>query len=212
MQPYQAASDAIKRQKDEPGELLKKAAVAGAGLAAAGPLAARILPLLSEFIPAGLAAKGLSKVDPRLGKFIQGATDNGYPIGEAIGYLKDKFSGASEKQEPAKENRNILEQYSPELYQLILGLVQNGQSPIAAATAAAKSGKYSKEIAQIQKDHKTGLGAIVQSIFGGGQMAQQQQSKAAVYPQQSQQQQQQAQGGANSDQALLAALEKILTM
>lgn len=190
---------------------IKKGVKGAVGLATGGAVlgaGARILPFLSELIPTDLAIKGINKVSPQVGKFLQKGMSQGLDIKDGLQFLKDNLGG---QQEPAKETRNVIEQYSPELFQFLNGEIQKGQSPIAAATQAAKSGKFSKEITKMQNDHKTGFGAIVQSIFGGGNMAQKHQGKAAL--QQSQQPQQgQAQAGGNTDQALLAALEKILTM
>ncbi len=46
------------------------AASAGAGAASAA-LASRVMPFLSEYIPADLAMKGINKVSPQLGSFLQ---------------------------------------------------------------------------------------------------------------------------------------------
>ena len=59
----------------------------------------RILPLLNKLLPKNLAVKGLSKIDPRIGKFIANATSAGYAADEALDYLRNQF-------EP-NENQNL---------------------------------------------------------------------------------------------------------
>ncbi len=56
----------------------------------------RVLPLLSNFIPASIAAKGLEKVDSRFGKFIQGALASGYSIDTVLDFVKSKSGLESE--------------------------------------------------------------------------------------------------------------------
>lgn len=185
---------------------VKTAVGLGVGAATLGA-GARLMPFLNDLIPTDLAIKGISKVNPEVGKFLQKGMSQGLDVKDGLKFVKKQFGIGSES--PAKDDRSIIEQYSPELYQFLMGEIQKGQTPFNAAVLAAKSGKYQKEIQQMQKDHKTGFGALVNSVFGGGQMAVKNQSKAAV--QQNQPQQAPPQSG-NSDQAILAALEKILTM
>lgn len=73
--------------------------------------------------------------------------------------------------------QNIIQQYSPELFQLLKSQVQAGSSPVKAATEAAQSGKFAQVIKQMQNDHKIGFGQIVQSIFGNEQAQPQQQGQ-----------------------------------
>lgn len=233
MQPYQEATEETLRQSSEPGNILKSGAKIGAtlfGASTVGALSKKILPFLNKLVPANLAVKGLKNVDPRFGKFVDYMVADGYTIDEARDFIGDKFSKDEDissedkrkvalkeftqrmKKKPSMRDelqeqfqnqygsqRNILEQYSPELFQFVNSQIQNGSSPLQAATEAAKSGKFSQAIKKIQDDHKTGWGNIVQQIFGGGK-------EAIKNPSQ-----QQGQSG-NADQALMAALDKILKM
>lgn len=184
------------------GKGVKTAVGLGVGAATLGA-GARLMPFLNDLIPTDLAIKGISKVNPQVGKFLHKGMSQGLDVKDGIRFVKDQFGIGSES--PAKDDRSIIEQYSPELNQAIMELVQSGEDPVVASMKIQNTGKFSKAIRDIEKDHKTTFGSIVKSIFGGGQMTTSPQGKAALQPQQ-------AQGGTNSDQALLAALEKILTM
>lgn len=186
MQPYQAASEEIKRQTEAPGKTLRNLGAIGSSLvggAAAGGLLrgtlSKSLPFLNSQIPLDIATKGLSKLDPRIGKFINGAAKAGYGIEDAFNFFKDKATqGAQEASQP-KDQRSIIEQYSPELHQFLIGEIQKGRSPIEAGALAQLQKPFMKVIEKMQKDHKTNFSSILQSIFGGGQKAQ---SKAALQP------------------------------
>src|ERR1700722_19679494 len=78
MQPYQEATQEIKRQSQLPLKILKQGAFIGATALGGAPILARIAPLLSKFIPEDMAIKGLSKIDPRFGKFINSAMKLGH--------------------------------------------------------------------------------------------------------------------------------------
>ena len=205
MQPYQEASEAIQKRREAPGQFLKKAAIAAPSILGGGAIINRIMPLLNEFIPPNIASKGLEKIDSRFGKFIQGAIGNGSTMDEVMSFIKEKVGGAQEKQQ-APNQQSIIEQYSPELFQFLTGEIQKGRQPIEAGALAETSGKFKKAIADMVKDHKAPFSSILESVFGGGQMAQKQPQ------QQPQQTQQPQQGQGNNDQALMAALQKILSM
>jgi hypothetical protein len=65
----------------------------------------KIMSLLNQFIPVGLAMKGLEKVDPRMKSFIGSAVGFGYGANEIIDYLRSKSHTAAQK-----ANRQDLEQ------------------------------------------------------------------------------------------------------
>jgi alkylated DNA nucleotide flippase Atl1 len=193
---------------------LSHAGAAGIGLATglgASSLGTRLLPFLSEHIPLNLAMKGINKISPKLGKFLKDGQSMGLNVKEGLDFIKDKIG--------SKEQRNIIEQYSPELHNFLKQEIGQGRAPIEAAALATlpKSGRdFTKAIKQLEKDHKTSFQQIVQSIFGTAQQSQQQmpQQMQPEAPQQAQTAQQGAGPGqqANTDQALMAALEKILQM
>lgn len=224
MQPYQSASQAIQRQSKEPGDFLKKAGATAASLAVGAPILGKVGSLLNKFVPSGIAAKGLGKLDSRFGQFIDGVIKTGGTQDDALEFIKGKI----DQENKPKENRNIVEQYSPQLHKFMLEEIQGGKTPQKAAMLARNaSTPYGRFIRQMEKDHKVDWTAIVDSVYGKGQTAQQQPqpqqvptgrtAEQAMYsqpqsPQQAQGQQQQPQQGGNADQALMAAFDKILKM
>lgn len=199
MQPYQRAAEESKIQGEAPFRLAKKGLAIGGALAAGAGSLSRIMPFLSEFIPPGLAIKGLSKIDPRFGKFINTAMENGTNFDEVKDFIKEKAEGSQK----APDQRSIIEQYSPELHQFLTQQIQGGRSPLEAGALAQVSGKFKKEIDKMTKDHKTPFSSILESIFGTGQTTQPQQQA----PQQMQGQQQSQPG--QGQQALMSILQKI---
>lgn len=186
MQPYQTASEEIRRQTEAPGKTLKNLGAIGSsivgGAAATGALRgvlSKVLPFFSSQIPMDLATKGLSKVDPRIGNFLNKATQAGYGLKDAFSFFKDKASQGVEEASQPKDQRSIIEQYSPELHQFLVGEIKKGRSPFEAGAIAQLQKPFMKIIEKIQKDHKTSFSSILQSIFGGGQTAQ---SKSALQP------------------------------
>lgn len=195
----------------------------GAGLAAAGtygvvnPLSARIMPFLNQYIPANLAMKGIEKVSPRLGAFLKKGQEMGLNVEEGLDFIKEKFG----QQEAAKENRNIIEQESPELHQFIDQEIKKGKKPIQAAAVAQKDKRFSSIIEKLMKTHKIPWSQIIESIYGNGEMAQpnaQQAEQQQLGPigqmltgqgQQSQQMPMQQGQSGQGQQALLAIMQKI---
>jgi hypothetical protein len=208
MQPYQEASEEISRQANAPLNIAKNVgglASAGATAYFGGAAINRVLPFLSKYIPEELAIKGLNKIDPRFGKFINKAMAAGQTFDEVKDLIGSKIEEGAEQSMPAKESRNIIEMYSPELHQFIQEQIQSGRSPLEAgalATLDKKGGKGFKGIIdKIVKDNKAPWAAILQTIYGQGQMAQQQsqQQPQQAPPTQGQPQQVQ-QGNAKWDQ------------
>jgi len=206
MQPYQLAGKEIQRQKDAPMRHLKRGVAIGASVLAGGAVLSRILPLLSPLIPESIAVKGLTKVEPRLGKFINGAVAAGHTVGQALRLIKEKLQPEESQEENPNENRNIIEQYSPELSQFLTSEIQQGRTPIQAGAIAQSQGKFNAAISKMTKDHKVPWSAILETVFGGQGQVQPQQRV------QEQQQQEQPQGGQQNGpgaQALMAILQKI---
>lgn len=216
MQPYQEASEEIRRQGQLPIKALKTAASIGTSVASAyagGATLSRVLPFLSNYIPQNIATKGLEKIDPRFGKFINTALSAGKSFDEIKDFIKDKAQGAEEP----KDNRNIIQQYSDQLAAFLENHIKNGRQPLEAGALAQLDPKFQKIINKIEKDHKSPWSSILQSIYGKGDMAQAQGAQSpspmgtqmqASPPMQTQAQPQ----GGNADQALLAAMQKILQM
>lgn len=184
--------------------------VGTAATLATGAATARVMPFLSKFIPVDLAMKGLNKVSPKIADFLKKGQSMGLNIEEGLDYLRENIT--PKKQEPPKQNKNIIEQYSPELHEFIMGEIQKGRSPIEAGAIAGLGAKgmpdFRKIISKLTKDHKSPWSAILETVYGqqGGQ-------KAQAQPQNPQQQQpnpaaQQGQAGPGN-QALMAILDKI---
>jgi hypothetical protein len=187
MQPYQESSEEIRRQQSAPANFLRKGTSAALALTGTTAIASRIAPFLSKYIPQDLAMKGLSKISPRIGNFLSNSLANGYSFDDVKNFIGNKIE---KKQEPIKDNRNIIEQYSPELNQFIKDQMQKGQSPLGAGAIAQNSKKFSDIIKKMMKDHKTPWSDIIQSIFGNGQTVQSNQMPSQEPEQQPQQQNQ----------------------
>jgi hypothetical protein len=178
MQPYQQASEEIKRQGNRPAQIAKtvgSAASAAASLYSGGNILGKVLPMLSQYLPEDLAIKGLNKIDPRFGKFIQKALSNGQSFDE----VRD-FIGEKAEEQKTLDNRNIIEQVSPELFQFLKDQIGKGRQPIEAGAIAQHDKKFADIIKKLMKDHKTNWSDIIQSIFGNGQTAQPQQAQNAL--------------------------------
>ena len=234
MQPYQAASEEINRQAQAPLKTLKKVGSLAGGAAIAG----RILPFLSKHIPGELMRKGISKIEPRLGKFIEGALNNGYDIDNVRGFIVDKFSPKEEEPQEQTQEHPIIKQAKdfetnyPDIVKALMSHINNGRSPQEAAEILKTSTPFSQKIKKIEKDNGKNFVDFILEMMGGNQSSQMQQ------PQQSQQQGQSIPGGSaeanafanlqnpqqgtpgtpqqqpqnNNDQAIMAALDKILKM
>lgn len=109
MQPYQEASDQIVRQREAPEKFIKKAGLLGLSIAGGGAAINRVLPLLSKLIPPALAVKGLSKLDPRFGKFIQGSIDLGHTQEETLDFIRDKVENTPQEEPKAKALKKFKE-------------------------------------------------------------------------------------------------------
>lgn len=176
----QAAYSEIERSQTRDRTLksgLKTAATAavgfgGSALALGGKLGSKIMPFLNEYIPADLAMKGINKVSPRLGEFLKKGMSKGLNLKDGLEFIKENLGS----QKKPKEQKNILEQYSPELNEFIKGHIQKGRAPLEAAALATigeEGNKFNKIIQKMAKDHKTSFSAIIQSIFGAAKNNQQ---------------------------------------
>ncbi len=161
------------RSEIERDKQLRSNVAKGVGTAAGiatGAATARIIPFLSNFIPQNLAIKGLSKVAPKVADFLKRGQSMGLNVEEGIQYIRDSINPKEEKQaEKPKDNRNIIEQYSPELHQFIAQQVNAGRPPIEAAAIAQNDKRFSEVIKKLSKDHKTPWSSIIDSIYGTGQ-------------------------------------------
>jgi len=179
---------------------IKTAVGIGTSVVGAG-VAGRLMPLLNSLIPTDIAVKGISKISPKLGEMLNEGMSSGLDIKEGLQFLKDKLSG--EKQENAQDNRGIIKQYSPELYNFLQDLIGKGDPPAVALGKALNKKEFKPIFEKIRKDHKLPDSlSLVEETFGGGQKA--------LQPQQGQDQgQPQQQQPGQGQQALMAILQKI---
>lgn len=178
MQPYQRASQSIREGEDRPFNLVKNIGLsaAGGGAANLGSRAmGRIVPavgaLISKYVPDNILSAGLSKLDPRLGTFMQGAVDAGYTHDDIREFLGEKVEKS--QQQVSQDKKNLIEKYSPELHQFISDQIKGGQSHLGAGAMAEldkKSGKDFKSIIEkIKKDTKSTWAEVLDSVYGGAQ-------------------------------------------
>jgi len=175
MQPYQRASQAIREGEDRPFNLVKNIGLSavGGGAANLGSKAmTRIVPavgaLISKYVPDNILKAGLSKLDPRLGTFMQGAIDAGYTHDDIREFLGEKVEKS--QQQVAQDKKNLIEKHSPELHQFITEQMKKGKGHIEAGALAriGVGGKnFSKEIEKLKKDHKTSWEEILEAVYGG---------------------------------------------
>ncbi|MFA7192395.1 MAG: hypothetical protein WC089_03810 [Candidatus Paceibacterota bacterium] len=200
MQPYQEAVE-TKHQSGifNAAKNFGMAAIGTAGIGVANSLVSKILPLLSSHVPETFAKKAIQRIDPRIGKFLKDAEDEGATFDEAKEFI-------SQKLEPAKQNNNIIQQVSPELHTFIDQEIRKGRKPIEAAALAQNDKRFGSIIQKLMKTHKTPWSSIIESIYGNGDMAQAQQGQ----PQGQEQQQsgQQAQGGQGLDPMVAQILQQ----
>lgn len=205
--PYKQAAEEEKQQAQLPRRALQTVAGAGLGLAAGKSILKRVTPFLNKLIPADLAAKGLSNADPRFGKFIQGALSKDFGIEEIRDFITNQIKPEEmAKQEQPQEQKNIIAKYSDKLLAFLQKEIQSGADPLLAGAKAVQNKEFQPIIKKMEADTKSNWSSILQSVFGATQQPQAQQQTQPM------QQQNQAQGNSNADQAIMAALQKVLQM
>ena len=166
----EAAEAAIERDRNTRSYAGKAASFATTVAATAGTgLTARLMPFLNQYIPADLAMKGISKISPKLGNFLKAGAAQGLNLKEGLNFVKEQIEP---KKEAAKESRNIIEQYSPELHQFIDQQVKAGLQPIQAGAVAQNKKEFADIIKKLSKEHKTPWSNIIESVYGASQAAQ----------------------------------------
>ena len=182
MRPDERANqELIERDRRFRGNIKNAAgAVVGTGLSIAS---SKVLPFLSEYLPVDLAMRGLDKVSPAIGRFLKKGQSMGLDIKEGMNYVKEQMMPKKEKEQP-QQNRNIIEQYSPELHQFIDQEVRKGRPLIQAGALAQNDRRFADIINKLQKDHKTPWSQILQSIYGGALKEQSQDQGQMQQPQQ----------------------------
>lgn len=208
--PYQAATEEVRKQSQTPTNLLKTAGAIGTSLVGGSAIASRILPLINKFVPADLMRKGLSKVDPRVGGFVETAINNGFSLDDVRNFMTEKFSQGSKEQKQANPLQDFETSY-PDIAQALSGYINQGQSPDAAAGILKTSTAFGKKIGKLEKETGKNFVDYVLELFGNGQQSQMQQpSPQQMQPQNQQMQQaQQAPQGQGLDPQLMQLMNGI---
>jgi|ERR1700754_1213178 len=208
--PFEENEQYMRRKDQEPLKLLRQGAAIGTAAFGGSSLINRILPLLSEYVPEELAKKGIAKVSPKLGQFVESATNLGHDFYEVRDFIRGKAAEQEEESKNAKiDKRNIIEQYSPELHQYISEEIQKGRAPLEAGALASLQEIFKEPIKKITKDHKAPFASIIETIYGPGQG--QSQSQGAPQQMGGQQMQPPGQGGQGGQgkAALLQTMQEI---
>jgi hypothetical protein len=208
MEPYQKASERLRQRGESTVNLAKNIGLTALGGGAAkfgtqaiSKLIPGIMAFVNKYVPENIAVKGLEKLDPRFGKLIQGAMSDGYSFSDIKQFLGDKI----EKTEESKDDRNIIEQESPELHQFMIEEIKKGRKPIQAGAIAQHDKRFSEIINNLSKSHKLPWSQILASVYGNEEMAQPNQQQQAQSAQSLQQSQQQPSKG---QQAIIQALQE----
>ncbi len=167
MEPYQEADTATRNSGSNALNALKYAggaALGTAGLGIAGKFMNKVLPLLSPLVPESFAKKALSKIDPRLGTFINKAESEGSDFSETRDFLQQTADKTLAQADEKK--KNIIQKHSPELHDFIKEKIGGGTGLIAAATQANTDPKFRSVIEKIVKENKTSWPELVDMIYG----------------------------------------------
>lgn len=214
IQPYQEESNRLKKAEALPGNIIKGAI----GLSGSGALANKILPLINQFIPENIMQKGLAKINPKIGSFVDQALNMGFGADEVREFLKEKLVTGAEKKEEKKPPVHPLQEFEtnyPEIAQALANTMKQGQSPEVAAGILKTSSVFGKLIKKLEKDIGKNFVDYILELFGPRTGSMQQPQNIQQQNQQEQFQGMPEQGstqGAGLDQQIVAALDKILKM
>lgn len=170
-----AESEREKKFQSNVSKGVKTAIGIGTSLTGVG-LGARIAPFLSELIPADIALKGISKISPKIGNFLQKGMQAGLNVKDGLNFIKDKLESKDQPKSQPQQPQNIIEEHAPEVHEILKDRIGQGLKPLAVAYQVAKEGKFKKQIADLQKKTGKSFGDLVSSVFGGEEK-QPQQSK-----------------------------------
>lgn len=141
------------------------AALSSLGTAVGGaPFADKVMPFLNKYIPYDLALKGINKVSPKLGEFLKRGQEQGLNVEDGLNFIKENLG--SKQTESAKQNKNIIEQESPELHQFMLDHIKQGRNAYQAGSIASKDKRFANVIQKLSKQHKLPWADIIDQIYG----------------------------------------------
>lgn len=172
MQPYQRADESVRSKEDAPLNLLKNAGLgvlaggaATIGAKATSKLVPAIGAMINRYVPDKVMEAGLNKIDPRFGTMISSALNSGYSLDEIREFLGQKLD-ESKEQEPAKQEKNLIERYSPELHSFMLDQIKQGRNAYQAGAIASKEKKFADVIKKLQEENKLSWADIIDQIYG----------------------------------------------
>ncbi len=148
-----------------------KTALSAIPIAGTAAISSKIAPFLSQYINPETALKGISKISPKMGEFLQKGISMGLPLEEGLDYIKDRMNSPKEEAKKEKSNKkqnlNELGQFSPELQQFVETKIQEGKSPDHAAALAMNQAEHSDLVRGIEKKTKKRFTAFVREIYEG---------------------------------------------
>jgi hypothetical protein len=130
LRPDEKASQHDIQKSHKFDKLLKKGVKSAAGLATAATgigISSKILPFLSEFIPADLALKGISKVSPKIGDFLNKGLKAGLDLKSGLDFLKEKIQPEEEKEDKYQPLLDKAQQMQDRLSNLDSEVLQGSQ-------------------------------------------------------------------------------------
>jgi hypothetical protein len=158
--------------------VLETAGSAATGIAG-GQLAMKVLPFLNEYIPLEIAKKGIDKIVPKLGKFLDHGISQGLSLQSGLDYLKSEFLPEFGKEKKAENRQNEIGQVSQELQDFIEQQVQAGKSPDHAAATAMIRPEFLEITSQIEKQTGKPFPTSIRELYEG-KAVNQGQSKATL--------------------------------
>ncbi len=96
-------------------------------------LISRAIPFLSKYIPFNIASKGLKKIDPRFGNFIESSVASGYTANEIMDFIREKIGHPEKDALESKKSLRPDEKAS-------LERLRQQERPIKALQGAASLG------------------------------------------------------------------------
>lgn len=178
-----------------------------AALTAGGAaLASKVVPFLSEHIPSYLAVKGINKISPKIGKWLEKGIEKGLPVEEGLEFLKEKLTGKSNK----KKAVNLIGQISPDLQDFIEGEIQGGKSADYAAATAMIKPEFLDIARGIEKQTKKRFTELVRELYEGEAIQQEEQNNDDLQSQQMQPQAQPQQAPQTSQNQISPRLQQAL--
>lgn len=196
----------------------KTAAAAGMGVAGS-----RLLPLLGEFVPMELAMKGINKIAPKVGDFLQRGQKAGLDLRDGFDFIKNQIEKSSERKEERESKSNPFQNFEnefPRLSEALNKIVEQGQ-PAEAAAAILKNASWAKsDINKLEKNVGKNFVDFVKEMFGSPQnqtvrqpqqMSSQVMQEIGMNPMSSNQMMGQ-EAGAGGNQMLAQLFDKIMSM